>query len=227
MPTIHERPRLPVENTGEQHLACAVLVDTSGSMSGYEKQIEEAITAMKDAIISDDVARGRVEVCLITFDDDVNEVSPFGPISRLEIPRISCGGMTSTHAAVQFALRRVAERKMEYKQNNVTYNQPWIWLLTDGGANDTDNGSFQELLDAQRGRKCNFFGVAIGDGVREQELGSMHKDGMILKVGRDDLAKVFEFISQSVSSASVHEPGQTVKTQVPSEIEVQFIDIPT
>ena len=226
-PIVHEKPRLPIENTGEQHLACAVLIDTSGSMSGYENALKEAIKAMKEAIINDDIARGRVEICLITFDDDVREESPFGPITRMEIPNISCDGMTSTHAAVEFALRRVNERKAEYKQNKLTYNQPWIWLLTDGGSNDSNNGSFQDLLEAQRDGKCVFFGVAVGDHVNETELGGMHKNGMILKVGKDDLASVFQFISQSVSGASVHEPGEKIKAPVPPEMEVQFIEIPT
>lgn len=226
-PIVHEKPRLPIENTGEQHLACAVLVDTSGSMSGYEKQLMEAITAMKEAIEDDDIARGRVEICLITFDDDVREESPFGAISRMEIPRISCGGMTSTHAAIKFALQRVAERKEEYKKNHVTYNQPWIWLLTDGGSNDTDNGSFDELLNAQRDSKCVFFGVAIGEGVNEEELGGMHKSGMILRVGKDNLASAFDFISQSASGASVNKPGEKLNVQVPSDMQVEFITIDT
>lgn len=226
-PIVHEKPRLPIENTGEQHLACAVLVDTSGSMSGYEQQLVDAIKAMKEAIEDDDIARGRVEICLITFDDDVKEESPFGAISRMEIPRISCGGMTSTHEAIQFALRRVAERKAEYQRNHVTYNQPWIWLLTDGGSNDTDNGSFEELLNAQRDSKCVFFGVAIGDGVNEEELGKMHKNGMILRVGKDNLASAFDFISQSASGASVNKPGEKLNVPVPNDMEVQFIQIDT
>ena len=223
--TVHEKPRLPIENTGEQHLACAVLVDTSGSMRGYEQQLVKAITAMKEAIQDDDIARGRVEVCLITFDDDVREESPFGPVSKMEIPRISCGGMTSTHAAIQFALQRVAERKADYKQNHVTYNQPWIWLLTDGGSNDSDNGAFEELLKAQRDSKCVFFGVAVGDGVNEAELGGMHKNGMILKVDKDNLSAAFDFISQSASGASVNEPGRTVKLMPPDNMEMKFITI--
>lgn len=226
-PIVHEKPRLPIENTGEQHLACAVLVDTSGSMSDYEQQLVDAIKAMKEAIEDDDIARGRVEICLITFDDDVKEESPFGAISRMEIPRISCGGRTSTHAAIQFALRRVAERKAEYQRNHVTYNQPWIWLLTDGGSNDTDNGSFEELLNAQRDSKCVFFGVAIGDEVNEDELGKMHKNGMILRVGKDNLASAFDFISQSASGASVNKPGEKLNVPVPNDMEVQFIQIDT
>lgn len=227
VPIVHEKPRLPIENTGEEHLACVVLVDTSLSMSGYEQELKDAIAAMKKAIMDDDIARGKVEICLITFDDDVKEESPFSAITRMEIPNISCGGMTSTHAAVQFALRRVAERTAEYELRKVTHKQPWIWLLTDGGSNDADNGSFEELLQAQRDAKCTFFGVAIGEGANETELGGMHKKGMVLRIGRDNLGKAFEFISQNASGVSAHKSGEKIKVPVPSEMEVQFIEIPT
>ena len=224
-PKIMERPRLPIENTGEQHLACVVLVDTSGSMHGYERQLTDAIIQMKEAIENDDTARGRVEVCLVTYDDDVREESPFGAISRMAIPSISCAGMTSTHAAIDFALKRVAERKSEYQQNHVTYNQPWIWLLTDGESNDRDNGSFEALLEAQQNSKCVFFGVAVGDEANEQELARMHKNGLVLRVEKDNFASVFQFISQSVSGASASKPGTSISVVPPPEITL--LTIPT
>lgn len=229
MAIITEQPRLPVENTGEQHLACAVLVDTSGSMQGCKAKLEEAIATMKQAIENDDIARGRVEICLIAFDDNVRELSPFGPISSMEVPRsINCAGMTCTHAAVEFALRRVEERKADYKNNHVTYNQPWIWLFTDGGSNDADNGSFQELLNAQQQKKCVFFGVAVGDQVNEAELGSMHQNGMIFRVGKDNLKDAFEYLSQSVTSASQTKPGTNIKLPASHKgMKADFIDIPS
>lgn len=228
MAIITEQPRLPVENTGEQHLACAVLIDTSGSMTGCESQIEEAIRAMKEAIEGDDNARGRVEISLIAFDDEVRELASFGPIAKLEVPRIKCGGMTCTHAAVEFALHRVEERKEDYKKNRVTYNQPWIWLLTDGGSNDPDNGAYQKLLEAQKNKKCVFFGVAVGNQVDESELGGMHQNGMIFRVGKDNLADAFEYLSQSVASASQTVPGATLKLAASHKgMKADFIEIPS
>jgi uncharacterized protein YegL len=224
-PFFGDKPSLPIENTGEQHLACALLVDTSGSMSGYERKLEEALAAVKKAIEDDDIARGRVEVCLITFNSDVKEESPFGHISKMSIPSISCYGMTSTHAAIELALKRVNDRKEAYKKEGVTYNQPWIWLFTDGGSNDPDNGSFEELMKEQREKKCVFFGIAIGDRVDKAELGGMHKDGMILNVDKDNLAAAFEFFSKSASITSASTPGEMTSLPVSNDIGVEFIKI--
>ncbi len=223
MGIITERPRLPIENMGEQHLPCVILVDTSHSMRGYENQLHEAIQNLKSAIESDDIARGRVEVCLITYDDDVREESPFSAISKMKIPTISCGGMTRTHIAIKYALERLAERKQDYANNHVMYNQPWICLLTDGESNDVDNGAFEELLEAQKASKCVFFGIAIGDQANEKELAEMHKNGMVLKVEKDNLSSAFEFISQSVNPASARTPGEKIKVEIPGGIEVKQI----
>ena len=222
---IIEQPRLPIQNPGEQHMPCAVLIDTSGSMGGHETELMQALQEMKETIMDDDIARGRVEVCVITFDDDVHEVVPFGPISAMSIPNINCGGMTHTHQAIDFALKRVEERKNEYKAMHITYNQPWIWLFTDGYANDTDNGAFARLLQAQSEGKCVFYGVGIGDKVDENELGKMHKKGMVMKVSKSEFKAAFELLSKSVTAASSHNPGETSKQPVPPEIDIKFIDI--
>ena len=221
-PNVIEKPRLPVSNTGEIHLACAVLVDTSSSMAGKEEDIVEGIRTMKDAIMEDDIARGRVEICLITFDSEVREVCPFGPVSRIEIPDIRTHGMTCTHAAVAFALKRVQERTAEYRSLGMTYKQPWIWLLTDGHSNDADNGAFQALLEAQNTKpnpKCIFYGVAIGDDVNEQELASMSRNSTILKVSKEDFMEAFSFISQSLSMTSRTAPGEDEDQTPPPEIQ--------
>ena len=218
MAKIHEEPRLPVENIGEKHLACAVLIDTSGSMKGYERELEDALKELKDAIMSDDMARGRIDISVITFDDDVYEVVPFGPISKMVIPHIDCGGRTHTHEAIQFALDRTYERKEEYKKNKVTYNQPWIWLFTDGEANDPDNGSFDELLRRQNAKKLVFYGVGLGDEVNQEKLGSMHKDRMIIKANKENLRAAFEFLSTTSSAVAKADIGENVSTSVPEEI---------
>ena len=97
MPLFRENPRggtlnKPVENGGEIHLPCVVLVDTSGSMASVKDQLRQGLTEMVEAL--DDQARGRVEFCVITFDDDARVLVPFGPAYDYEVPRFDCDGMT-------------------------------------------------------------------------------------------------------------------------------------
>lgn len=224
MPIVHEKPSLLIENFDIVHHLWAVLIDTSNSMRGYENQLTESIVAMKEAIMKDDIARSRVEICLISFDNEVREESPFGPIARMEVPCINCGGIARTHAAVEYALRRIAERKEEYKRNGIAYNQPWIWLFTAGGSDDMDNGSFTALQKAQKDGKAAFFGVAIGDQVNEEELASMHKKGIILKVKDGNLKEELEEIFGSLFPVPTQNSCTPVNISIPENMK-QFIKI--
>ena len=225
MAKIFEKPRMQqVDQGGEVKLACCVLIDVSGSMSGYETEIERNVQALKTAIQNDPEARGRVEIELILFDSDVREASRFSLIDHLEIPKVTCSGGTSTHAAVKLALERVKQRKEDYKLAGVEYYQPWIWLFTDGDYTDPDNGSFKELLAAQQpganGKaSLTFYPIAVGDHVNELKLAAMHKDGLVMRVDKDNLGKAFAFLSRSLSLRSQRDPQEpNPRMQLPDGI---------
>ena len=215
-----ETPR-PIINRGEEHIACAVVVDTSGSMSGYEQELVHALNEMKEAIIDDDMARGRVELCLITYDNAPRMVQPFGPMHMFEVPTdIRCNGMTSTHAAIRMALDAVKDRTAEYDAQGVARKRPWLWLLTDGGSNDADNGSYEELMDMQLNSQLNFFGVGIGPQADGSELKSMSKKHQMLRVSRQDFLEAFKLISQSMSRSSSSSSGMAT-LQLGQQISVE------
>ena len=96
----------PIENGGETHLPCVVLVDTSTSMGSVKDQ--GGLEALAEAL--DEQARGRVEFCVISFDDEARILVPFGPAYDFETPRIDCGGMTAMHAAVELGLGEIEAR---------------------------------------------------------------------------------------------------------------------
>lgn len=216
-----EVPR-PIENDGEEHLACALLVDTSGSMAGYEEQMIHAIDEIKAAIESNPMARGRVELCLIFFDDQARVIQPFGPMRTFTPPTsLSMGGMTATHQAVDMAVNLVTERTQYYEREHIAFKKPWIWLFTDGGSNDPDNGSFSRLLELQREGTVVFYGVGIGDKVNGEELKGMHKKHMMLAVDRKDFAAAFEFFSKSARITSVSQRGKEVVVDLPPQLRIE------
>jgi len=216
-----ETPK-PIDNKGEEKLACCIVIDTSGSMGGYEKELEDGIKTMVETIADDDTARGRVEICIIEFNDDAQVLSSFGSVQRTEIPHITTGGCTATHKAIKLAIEKVNARKAEYVNQSVAYKQPWIWLLTDGESNDSDNGSFGTLLDMQNNRKLVFFPFAIGNECRETELKSMQKQGVVYKITRENIIAAFEYLSQSVRTGSVHSAGETFTMPEPDQKKIQI-----
>ena len=218
--TYIETPRPPV-NPGEEHIACAVVVDTSGSMVPYAQELQQAIADLAETINADDTCRGRIELCLITYDDKAKFVQPFGPMHSFEAPRIfDCGGMTGTHQAIRLAIDEVNARKEVYRASSISYRQPWIWLFTDGASTDADNGSYAELLQLQNNRKLSFYGVGIGPDADSSELKSMHKNGIMLRVSRENFKAAFEFLSSSLSQAGAAQPGAPITVPVPPTVLV-------
>ena len=222
MPNDHLEPFRPMENTGEMHLMCALVVDTSGSMIGSETELARALQGVKTAIEEDRIACGRIELCLITFDDSVRVVQPFGPMHMFEPPTsIALGGMTAMHQAIDTAMRMVEERRMQYRNENVVFRRPWIWLFASSGSSDSDNGSFQRLRDWQDAGKGVFYGVGIGDALNAEELKSMHKEHMMLRVDRDGFASAFELLSTCVTVATAHPCNRTVTMDLPPQIRIE------
>ena len=220
MPII-ETPR-PIVNGGEEHIACAIVVDTSGSMKPHADALREAIAELAETINADDTCRGRIELCLITYDDEAQVVQPFGPMYSFEAPRaFDCAGMTSTHKAIRLAIDKVNERKAEYQANGVPYRQPWLWLFTDGKSTDTDNGSYDELLQMQNNKKLSFYAVGIGDEAEASELNGMHKNNIMLHVSRENFKAAFEFLSASLSKTGTSKPGEKVTVDVPPQIIIE------
>ena len=73
-----ETPR--VAAPGEPHLACLLLLDTSGSMSGAPiGSLNKAINDFKEKTMMDEMAKKRVDVAIMQFDDDVSLVQDFTP----------------------------------------------------------------------------------------------------------------------------------------------------
>ena len=207
------------ENDGELHLPCVVLVDTSGSMNRVKDQLRQGLAELGEAL--DDEARGRVEFCIIKFDDDASILVPFGPAYDYEVPDFDCDGMTAMHAAVDLALCEIEARKQQYKANITPYYRPWIFMLTDGGANDSDNGSFERLIQSQIDGHCIFFSVAIGNDADRDLLKTLRTDGKILTATKENFVHSFEWLSNSLSRASTSIPDQKVKMDDPRKYDME------
>lgn len=219
-----------VENSGETHLPCVVLVDTSGSMSGAVSELNEGLVLLGEALKEEPQALGRVELCIITFDDEPCIMVPFGPAYDYQAPSVSCGGRTAMHEAVGLALKQLEIRKQQYINCGTSYNRPWLFLLTDGIPTDPDNGEFQALLNAQKDKRCIFFPMGIGNEVDMDMLKSLIYDkekGFVLKASKENFKNCFVWLSNSLSVTSSHNPGETASIPNPGNYGVMLepIDI--
>ena len=191
-----------IDNTGEPHLPSAILVDVSASVRPYENEVNKSLQQVISAIKSDDIAVGRVEPCVITFNSKVEIASPFGSAYYYQAPHVSCGGMTKLHEAIGKGIERIQGRRKQYRDKEILCYKPWMFIITDGEPTDDDNGQIQKLISLQRQGELIFWPIAVGDQCNMDFLKQLRDDHVVLKAKDGDYSNVFEFISDSLSMAS-------------------------
>lgn len=202
-----------IMNSGEKHIACVLLVDTSGSMQGHAiDELNEGLRAFGEALMSDTHASGVADVCVINFNTEVTVEVPFSPAVDYVAPTLSAGGLTALNEAVITGLDAIEQQKATYRQLGVDYYKPWMFLLTDGSATDTefDADAHQRLAEALANRKVNFFPMGIGSSADIQALKSYTAsgNGPVLKAEKSNFKEAFVWLSSSMAVTTTSLPGE-------------------
>lgn len=218
-----EQPR----NASEKTLACLVL-DRSGSMTGAPiQELNNGIKSFLSEIQNDSLLAGRLEVCIIEFDDKINITHQPSLAENINFTDIKEGGTTAMVNAVREAIKVVEARKAYYKSTNTAYKLPWIILLTDG-APDSDQdvaGLKAEVEQLTKAQKFMFLpiGVAGADmAVLNQIAGYKKVNGNFMKQPALGLAGTkfvdfFEWLSASMSAIASAGEGAPITAPSPDE----------
>ena len=227
--SIEMEDRLPVTNTGEQHVPAVLLVDTSYSMSGAP--IAELNQGLKDfytALSQDDLAMGRAEVTVISFNSSVNVELGFRPAEEYVAPELSASGCTSMNQAMITALDEIQARKELYKQNGVKWYRPWLFVLTDGAPTDDsyESEAIQKVRSAIEGKKITYMPMGIGPGADTKQLQKYYPENcaqkIVLKANAENFKSAFQWLSASLTEISHSNPnlGQVKVPDTPPDIVV-------
>jgi uncharacterized protein YegL len=115
------------------------LLDTSGSMNGEPIQaLNNALSGMVNTLRSDAQASETLWISIITFDRDVNEVSPLTELPAFQLPEIICpqSGPTNTGKALELLYDKI---KTEVRKGSPTQKGDWrplLFIFTDGKPSD-------------------------------------------------------------------------------------------
>lgn len=219
MPNFGKEFAYPVQNAGQEHLACTILVDTSSSMRESLCQLNNALKDFNEALNNNARARVSVEVSLITFDSTARVALPFCPVHLIEFPELTAQGMTSMHAAVGLALKEDRRRKELYKKSGTGHHRSWFFLLSDGAPNDESNGEFEDLIAAQKAGSVNFYAVGIGEHADTKQLASLSVNESVIVATRENFEKAFLWLSNSLSKVSQSRTGTRVSIDNPEQPE--------
>ncbi|MGD0488791.1 MAG: hypothetical protein ABSB94_16560 [Syntrophorhabdales bacterium] len=114
----------------QQYIALVLLLDTSGAMAGTKiRALEEGLRVFKEALTRHDRAAKRVDLAVVTFDDDVRVIHDFASVERFDPPTLVGSGQACMGDAILKAVEMVETRKRQYRENGVDYYRPIILLV--------------------------------------------------------------------------------------------------
>lgn len=215
-------------NFGEKHIACVLLVDTSGSMrsSGSIDELNRALELFGETLRNDSKAGGCADICVISFDDQVRTVVPFCPASDFTAPVLEAYGKTAMNEAIITGLDMLEQRKQLYRQMAVPYYRPWLFLMTDGNPTDYEytNDAKERINDAIKEKKVTFFPLAIGKNASVQTLKEYSLDGKILKADATNFSQAFVWLSSSmaITANSKGDASTITLPPLPTQIEIEL-----
>ncbi|MBN2733726.1 MAG: VWA domain-containing protein [Methanomicrobiaceae archaeon] len=202
----------------QPHCPTILLLDISGSMTIGDKisQLNSGIKAFKEEIETDDLARKRVDIAVITFGKKVEVVSDFTSVEDFNPPELVADGLTPMGDAIKKSLEILESRKEEYKKEGIDYYRPWIFLITDGEPTDMEEGDekWEEVISAihtgEKDGKFLFFGVGV-DSADMETLKKISPPGRTpIKLKENHFKEMFMWLSKSQAKVSASNMGEQV-----------------
>lgn len=193
---------------------CVLLLDTSGSMGGEPlRQLSEGVRAFKREVDQDPVARTRVEVAVVAFNDRVELAHDFATIDNFVPPELRAGGQTWMGTAISQALDLIEQRQTVYSAAGVSHYKPWIFLITDGAPAGEPpsaiNDAAERLKAAAKRQRVNFWAIGT-DSADFKRLAEISPTTPARMQGLR-FEEFFVWVSRSLQSVSKSGPGEQIK----------------
>lgn len=172
-----------------------------GGISLMDK-IHEGLKNFYDAILDDDMACDSCESAIVTFNDRAKLYEGFSSVEEKSVPNFSSliGGNTNVSPAIRMALDLLAKQKEFYKNNKISYFQPWLVLFTDGLPTDDVTAIKRELMQMQDDDKLSVYTMALSDDPDLlNALRGFSKKQPIRCADPKEIQRFFDFLAKSVS----------------------------
>jgi uncharacterized protein YegL len=210
-----DQESVPFADNADPRVACVLLLDISGSMSGPKIDgLNQGLNAFRQDIVQDELASRRSEIALVTFGDTVDE-QDFVLAGEFTPPVLAASGLTPLGEALDLALAKLAARKDLYDRNGVMSYRPWIFLLSDGGPTDDWEDAARRAREQQDAGRVALFAIGVGDDADYDVLRQISTREP-LKLQRLRFVEMFVWLSRSQQRVSASKPGDQVPLEPPS-----------
>ena len=193
-----------IEWENEKHVACVMLLDTSGSMSTNDAigKLNAGLKAFKDQTMSDKTFDERTKACIdiavVTFGGSVKLVQDFVAVSNWNPPTLSAAGGTPLGGGIDLSLDLIAKQKLRYNELGTPYFRPWVFCITDGAPTDDYSMAAQRLKQEEDATKVLGYCVGV-DGYDKQKMCGVFNPKRIFELSGLNFTALFEFVSSSLT----------------------------
>lgn len=216
----YERPK--IEAATEAHLACVLLLDTSGSMSGQPIiSLNRAIREFKEKVSLDEEAKKRLDVAIVEFNDHANIVQDFTPVCDMKTVTLEAGGLTAMGEGINTAIDLVKDRNRLYSKLGTPCHKPWIFMITDGIPTDDITFAASRIVEEEKKGKyghLKFWALGVSD-YDANTLFQLTK--RVLALDETKFEGIFNWLAESMAAISVSQVGEQVRSAVlPDNVRV-------
>jgi uncharacterized protein YegL len=179
--------------------------------------LNEGLRTFKSDLIQDPLASRRVEVAVVTFNNEVIVASDFMTADRFEAPMLAAGGQTFMGTGINKALDLLQARKAQYRANGVSYYRPWVFLITDGEPQGEPPEQIQRAAERVRAdenaKKVAFFAVGV-EGANMSALANVVVRAPMKLIGLN-FREMFVWLSASMQKVSQSQLDEQVALPPP------------
>ncbi len=202
-----------IVNASEPHMACLLLLDTSGSMAGNPiNALVSAINRFKQEVCEDPSTRDILDVAVVEFNSNVRVIQDFVPIDYMEPVALEARGGTDMNGGLRMAIDMVVERGRFYRRTGAQPYCPWIVMITDGYPFDSIDDIAEEIAVLDREKKLRLWSLAV-QGADTQLLNRLGHGKRVLALDGYDFTGFFDWLHMSMRSISESSPGQQPRSQ--------------
>lgn len=201
---------------------CVICIDTSSSMQGEPiMRVNAALQVFSDELMQEMTTKSRVEICLVTFDSEVNCLQEptdlKTALAALRTP-LATKGTTKLVDGMRLAMAKIEERKAYYRRTGQgNYYRSVLMLITDGAPDQGQDvaGLSSQLQDADQTKKFTFFPVAVGRQVPSSFTDLCHPT-MVMQLDGLKFVELFKWLSNTLSTISHSNSGENVAFPSPN-----------
>ncbi len=198
-----------IVNASEPHMACLLLLDTSGSMYGNPiDELNAGLNKFKADVCEDKTTRDVLDIAIVEFNSSPSEVQEFVPIEYMKPVTLKAGGGTNMTPAIRQAVDMVTNRSRFYRLSGTEPYKPWIILISDGAPTDDITEVAKEIQSLEEDGKLKFFSLGVGE--YDPKTLHMLSGPKVMKLKGYDFTSFFDWVNKSMRSVSVSSPGQAV-----------------